>query len=95
MFAINTISSRFNPRVASARHHAASRVTTGVAVVAAVGAFGFAAPAARASADATPAGAAAATVVGPTIITEGSGNVFIGNTIVTTPGTALVTAATG
>jgi hypothetical protein len=95
MSAINTITSAFRPRVASASHRTASRVTKGVAVVAAVGAFGFAAPAAWASADATPAGAAAAIVVGPTIITEGSGNVFIGNTIVTAAGTAVVTTATG
>jgi hypothetical protein len=95
MSAINTISSRFRPRVASGSHQTAGRVTKGVAVVAAVGAFGVAAPAAWASADATPAGAAAPTVVGPTIITEGSGNVFVGNTIVTSAGTALVTTATG
>jgi hypothetical protein len=55
----------------------------------------FAAPAAWASADVTPAAATASTVDGPTIITEGSGNVFIGNTIVTSAGTALVTTAAG
>jgi hypothetical protein len=68
-----------------------------VALVATVGTLAFAAPAAWASGDVTPAAAAtpvaatASSVDGPTIITEGSGNVFIDNTIVTAPGTALVT----
>ena len=90
MSAIDTISSLFRTRVASGSRQTASRVTKGVAVVAAVGAFGFAAPSAWASVDPTSAGAAASSVVGPTIITEGSGNVFIGNTVVTTPGMAVV-----
>jgi hypothetical protein len=100
MSVTNTISSMFRTRVASGSHQTASRVRKGVAVVAAVGAFAFAAPA-LASADVTPAGAAtpavaaASSVEGPTIITEGSGNVFIGNMVVTTPGTALVTRVTG
>ena len=94
MSVTNTISSMFRTRVASGSHQTASRVTKGVAVVAAVGAFAFAAPA-MASADVTPAAAAASGVVGPTIITEGSGNVFIGNTVVTAPGSAEVTRVTG
>jgi hypothetical protein len=94
MSAITTMSSRLHPRVAGGSHQTARRVTKGVAVVAAAGAFVFAAPAAWASADATPAGAAVRAVVGPTIITEGSGNVFIDNTIVTSAGSAVVTTAT-
>ena len=100
MSVTNTISNLFGTRVASGSRQMAGRVRKGVAVVAAVGAFAFAAPA-LASADVTPAGvatpaaAAASSVEGPTIITEGSGNVFIGNMVVTTPGTALVTRVTG
>jgi K+ transporter len=94
MSVTNTISNLFGTRVASGSNRTASRVRKGVAVLAAAGAFAFAAPA-LASADVTPAVAAASSVEGPTIITEGSGNVFIGNTVVTTPGTALVTRVTG
>ena len=94
MSAINTISNQFRPRVAGGSRQSAG-LTKRVAVVAAVSVLGFAIPAASASADATPVGAAVPAVVGPTVITEGSGNVFNGSTVVTSAGPAVVTTAAG